>query len=342
MTYSKTTNHPWDWPDQVRAIATVSVILLHVAAPLLYQFRKIEVSHWWIANIIDSAMRFCVPVFMMLTGALLLSKNESTILFYKKRFTRLVYPFILWSLIYLWYNFDPKVTKNFNMTYVWEQLVNGTSYHLWYVYMIVFYYFLIPFLRKWIQVATTKKIILLLIIWFVVLMLGMSYLQTMKSRINGLYFIGFMGYPILGYLVSNRLSININKYILFLIIVIGWLVTAIGTFYLTQKSGHFKGEFYHYLSPNVMFMSVSIFILIKQINIQRNGLKNIVNFISTYSFGTYLSHVLVLSLLKEVGITGSWVHPLWGIPITTFIALIFSITLVYGIKKLPLGNYISG
>jgi len=91
-----------------------------------------------------------------------------------------------------------------------------------------------------------------------------------------------------------------------------------------------------------MFMSVSIFILIKQINIQRNGLKNIVNFISTYSFGTYLSHVLVLSLLKEVGITGSWVHPLWGIPITTFIALIFSITLVYGIKKLPLGNYISG
>lgn len=342
MTNSKTINLTWHWPDQVRAIATVSVILLHVAAPLLYQYRKIEISDWWIANIIDSAMRFCVPVFMMLTGSLLLSKNESTILFYKKRLTRLVYPFILWSFIYLWYNFDPKVTRSFNMTYVWEQLVKGTSYHLWYVYMIVFYYLLIPFLRKWIQVATTKKILIFLIIWFVVLMLSLSYLQMLKSRIHGLYFIGFLGYPIIGYIVSNRLSLNFNKYKLILLFVVGWFVTAVGTFYLTQRSGNFKGEYYHYLSPNVMFMSVGIFLLFKQISIISNSLNAVIKMISTYSFGIYLSHVLVLSLLKEVGITGSWIHPLWGIPVTTLMAMVLSISLIYAIKKLPFGNYISG
>jgi peptidoglycan/LPS O-acetylase OafA/YrhL len=130
LTDSKNIKQTLVWPDQVRAIATVSVILLHVAAPLLYQYRKIEISDWWIANSIDSAMRFCVPVFMMLTGALLLSKNEPTTLFYKKRFSRLVYPFVLWTTLYLWYNFNPKVTKDFNLIYVWEQLKNGTSLSL--------------------------------------------------------------------------------------------------------------------------------------------------------------------------------------------------------------------
>lgn len=342
MTDSKNIKQTLVWPDQVRAIATVSVILLHVAAPLLYQYRKIEISDWWIANSIDSAMRFCVPVFMMLTGALLLSKNEPATLFYKKRFSRLVYPFVLWTILYLWYNFNPKVTKDFNLIYVWEQLKNGTSYHLWYVYMIVFYYVLIPYLRKWIQVLSNQKIILILIIWFVLLMISLSYFQTLKSRINGLYFIGFIGYPILGYFISHRMNLKINSYKLALLIVLGWLVTAIGTYYFTQKSGYFKGDFYHYLSPNVLLMSVGIFLLVKQISIKSNGLNTVIKMISTYSFGIYLSHVLVLSLLKEWGITGQWIHPLWGIPVTTLMGMVLSISLIFAIKKLPFGNYISG
>jgi surface polysaccharide O-acyltransferase-like enzyme len=85
------------------------------------------------------------------------------------------------------------------------------------------------------------------------------------------------------------------------LIVLGWLVTAIGTYYFTQKSGYFKGDFYHYLSPNVLLMSVGIFLLVKQISIKSNGLNTVIKMISTYSFGIYLSHVSGFEFAQRMG-----------------------------------------
>lgn len=63
------------WADNLRAIATTSVIILHVVAPILDMYGNTANSTWWFGNIIDSIVRFCVPIFVMLTGALVLTKD---------------------------------------------------------------------------------------------------------------------------------------------------------------------------------------------------------------------------------------------------------------------------
>lgn len=65
------------WVDFVRVLATFLVILLHSAAPLLYQYSSISKADWWVANIYDSISRICVPLFFMISGYLLLEKMKT-------------------------------------------------------------------------------------------------------------------------------------------------------------------------------------------------------------------------------------------------------------------------
>jgi surface polysaccharide O-acyltransferase-like enzyme len=62
------------WINTLRALATFSVIVLHVSFPLVYTFGRKVTNDWYIAHFFDSLVRFVVPVFLMITGALLLSK----------------------------------------------------------------------------------------------------------------------------------------------------------------------------------------------------------------------------------------------------------------------------
>ena len=94
-----------DWLDAVRWLATIAVITIHVVAPYLYQYGQISIVNWNIYNVIDSLSRFAVPFFVMLSGALLLNRTISLVDFLKKRFLRILIPFLFWSLIYSTYHF---------------------------------------------------------------------------------------------------------------------------------------------------------------------------------------------------------------------------------------------
>jgi surface polysaccharide O-acyltransferase-like enzyme len=88
------------WLDFVRWIATIAVITIHVAAPYLYKYGSIPMLNWNFYNFIDSLTRFAVPFFVMLSGALLLNRNDSLKDFLFKRFSRVLIPFLFWSIIY--------------------------------------------------------------------------------------------------------------------------------------------------------------------------------------------------------------------------------------------------
>src|SRR3989304_5868153 len=81
------------WLDNARISAIFAVVLLHVAYGVVIE-NDIGTNYWWFANIFDSSARWCVPVFVMISGALLLdsSKNEDSLTFYKKRLSRILLP----------------------------------------------------------------------------------------------------------------------------------------------------------------------------------------------------------------------------------------------------------
>src|ERR1700712_5236121 len=131
-----------DWINNLRLVALYAVIILHCTSLLLMQYGKVSMNDWLVADFFNAIVRFAVPAFVMVTGALLLNREYEIGDFLKKRLVRVVVPFLFWSLVYVgysWYNEDITFTDNLwrNIAMVLHLLKVGSSYHLWYVYMLI-------------------------------------------------------------------------------------------------------------------------------------------------------------------------------------------------------------
>jgi surface polysaccharide O-acyltransferase-like enzyme len=140
------------WIKNARILAIFAVIFLHVAAGVV-STEPIGSHNWWIANFFDSLSRWCVPVFVMISGALLLNpkKQENLSEFYAKRISRILIPLISWTIIYCIWVYLGGVVKNdpVSMTFLLQSVLQGNPYyHMWFLYMIIFMYLFTPFFSK--------------------------------------------------------------------------------------------------------------------------------------------------------------------------------------------------
>lgn len=349
--------------DILKIVAIMGVIILHSAAPLTYQLNSIKLSWWWISNFFESSMRWAVPIFVMVSGMLLLDpkKEESIKIFLIKRFNRVLIPFIFWGIVYTIWNYKYIIVSKQSLPIlkIIESFITGPIYfHLWYIYIILGLYISTPIIRIYIKNTDIDNLKYFLIIWFITNGV-FNFIQTIsgiKIGINLNFFLGYVGYFILGYYLHitkfNKKQIN---YVYFLSLIC-FIVTIIGTFILTKTNdGILKETFYEYLSPNVILMSIGIFIFIKNFNWiklfeNRNSLfgniniNNIILEVSSLSFGIYLIHPLIMLFINlsilPIKINAMLINPLFGIPFTALLTLLISFVILKVLKKFSLSKYI--
>ncbi|QKX05977.1 acyltransferase family protein [Aquimarina sp. TRL1] len=334
------------WADHLRVFATISVILLHVSAPILYEFKKIPDNLWWVGNIYDGATRFCVPIFFMLTGALLFRKEYSLTTFLKKRCYRIIPPFLFWSCIYIAYDFPyHKLQWDFSSLIlvfktIFSNLLRGSEYHLWFVYVLIGIYLLIPILSKWIKNASKKEIQYFLVIWGITSLIDIPGVREYIRFVDLRNFSGFIGYTILGYYLSvYKIS---NKNIWYIFLAIGSAITIIGTYYLSEKNNSFTNYFYGYLTFDTILCATAIFILFKKAVITNPKYQKVIHSLSKKSYGIYLCHILILSLLSSFNIDWKICHPSISIPVVTILCFTISSLLIFFIGKIKNTTYITG
>lgn len=327
------------WIDFLKSLAAFAVIILHVSVPVVYRFEEKEI--WWAGNFYNSLVRFSVPIFVMISGVLLLGKSEKLLDFLQKRFLRLLLPFALWSIIYLALKIDYSLPTNEILSYAIKQLKGGTEFHLWYVYMIIGLYLFIPILNKWILNSTKKEIIYFLSIWIFILLLQFPIFNKLFTRIDFRYFSGYIGYLVLGYFLQH--FVNLKRSVGILLFLLGFLFTAITTYFLSETSGVLDARFYDFLSVNVVVASIGIFIAFKDIIIKNEKIIKGISFISKYSYGIYLSHIFVLIMFAKIGFSYDFFNYWIRIPFIAISCFALSLLLTFLISKIPLvGKYVSG
>jgi surface polysaccharide O-acyltransferase-like enzyme len=101
--------------DLLRVLAAFAVVWLHVSAGVVATKPDVYSEIWWIGNFADSFSRWSVPIFVMVSGALLLSKSSelAPLDFYQKRASRLLAPITFWTLFYV--AFYVSTTKQFDI-----------------------------------------------------------------------------------------------------------------------------------------------------------------------------------------------------------------------------------
>lgn len=321
--------------DSAKVIAIIAVVALHVSASLFYQFTPNPSSEWWIGNVVDSICRWGVPIFLMCSGVVMLSKQKAEHLhnFFKKRFVKIVIPLIGWSFIYvLW-----KYRLAIDISIVEREaklFISGASYyHLNFLYYLLGLYLITPVLRVFISNADKSTIEYFIGFWLLATT-GYSYfakITHLSINIPLTPFSGYIGYYVLGYYL-HTFPIRRTAMVFYFCGMAGLGATILGTFFLCQLTGAPNEYFYGYLNLTVIMMATAVFIFIKS---KDAGLPP--NFRLSYTsglaFGIYLIHPIVLELLAMLGITANTFYPIIGIPLTTVLVLIISSGLVLLLKK---------
>ncbi|MDI7743216.1 acyltransferase family protein [Lysinibacillus fusiformis] len=285
--------------DFLRIFAAFAVVLLHTSAPLLVRIAENNTEHFIQGNIINSATRWSVPIFFMISGALLLnSKRDFDLTFFlKKRFSKILIPFLFFSVFYFVMD-----SPNLDIQHFIVGLANnGIATHLWFFYALIAVYLFAPILIVFVKQSSEKINIYILIVWFILCSI-VPFINNMMPlfKINNFGVFGtYLGYFLLGYVLFNRSFKKIERFVIYFLGILGYLMTLLGTHFYSMRADNFFSILYEYNSPNVLIMSIAIFVFFKYaFNFKMKSTKLLTK-ISALTFGVYLLHPLFLKYVRE-------------------------------------------
>jgi surface polysaccharide O-acyltransferase-like enzyme len=310
---------------------------------------------WWIGDLVNSAVRYAVPMFLMLSGTTMLGKAYPLGEFYKKRMMRVLVPFLFWMLAYLIFRWsmllETQQPKHLQETTNWAVglfLSEGISKHFWYIYMLLFIYSILPFIGKALRKLNNTTILVILFGWVVITfvfrdsplnMYSWSEQYTSKALGYALY----SGYLVLGYYLSRLQSVQIKTRIsAIMLFIITVAISSVATYLLSQNAQRLNLSMYSYLHLNTIFQSGALFLIVKGITIDNKIVLWLQKTISNYSYGIYLVHIMIIGILFRNGIYWSFAHPLVSLPLLTLLVLVISFGIIFLLRKIPGGKYISG
>lgn len=317
------------WLDVVRLVAMFTVVCCHCTDPFNFYPGTspdiVDIKFW--GAVYGAALRPCVPLFVMITGALLLPVRGDASAFYKKRIPRVFFPFLIWSVIYNLFPWitgllgvEPKVILDFfpysgeevmrqslavSLGYIAEMPFNFSllDVHMWYIYLLIGLYLYLPIFSAWVEKASERAKLWFLAAWGVTLLLpyytefAAPYLWgTCSWNSFGMlyYFAGFNGYLLLGHYLRNHnwtgrqlCGIGIPMF------AIGYAVTFLGFRRMTSLPD-FTDEmlelFFTYCSLNVVMMTIPVFMLCKRANFRSERIKKALANLTLCGFGVYMIH----------------------------------------------------
>lgn len=324
----------------LRVTAAFAVVALHVIS-LWLRGTASGTAAWWVADFYDAATRWGVPVFLMISGALLLNpqRQQTPGVFYRKRMGRIFFPLMFWSVFYLGLR---AVTEGISGAVIVRDLVRGSPYgHLWYLYVLAGLYGVTPLLQPFVRCASRRELA-----WTVVLLLIAVSLHSLVNTFTGgagrptvcSRFIAYIPYYLCGYLLSQLVVPHRWIKPLALGVLSVWVAIALGTGLLFPHV-----EFYlsSHHSPLTILLSVGVFLLAWGLcapeGTGRTHSWGVLRYVDGTSFGVYLIHPFLLCIAMKSGLPSAdmLAHPLLWIPVGSVVLATASILLTVCLKSVP-------
>lgn len=287
-----------------RVFGASAVVLLHVFATVLDNETVTQVgvpraTGWSLIQIIFS--RWAVPVFLMITGALLLSDKRK--LDYKKAFKYCKrMSIVLFVFGYLYCLLELMVSsKSFSALYLAKSLLNlieGHSWsHMWYLYALIGIYLLSPLCKAFSEKVSRHEYRCLLF----VLLIFSSIVPTINSAfhlsiVNITWVASSLLYFLLGHYIDKYDIAEYWYFIGFVCLFVIVIATIVGIVFFDDYMNWLRGPD----CPFIVIFSCSVFMFFKKHFNKSFKKDGIVINISNYSFGIYLVHPIFLNLLYKV------------------------------------------
>jgi len=284
----------------IRIIATFFVVFSHSTDAFVLWPTFKDGTAWNIIYYLNTLSRIAVPVFIILSGYLLLDKDKAKNVksFYKRRFTRILIPFIVWlPIYYLWTaHWD---NTHLTLQYILNSLLHGSIWHLYFLFIILELYLLAPFLVRVLETSSkTKQTILFWgLIVFSIFWAILANLPGPHFDISMYSFTIFIPYIVYFYAGAYLRTVQISR---MQAVMLGFLYLILGFITNLVAKGNMSTFIVFDYSPTLLFMSICFFLALKNFHeffnkkIFSGKVAKIIAFISSTTFGIYLLHFMIL------------------------------------------------
>lgn len=332
--------------DIIRIIAAYLVIFTHTSdlGSRLYVFREYSEKRTMLYIMSGALSCICVPLFFMVSGALMLAKEETYTQIFKKRILR--YIFVIVGISYFYYVFYNN--NNWLDIYCFfQQTYSGTlRCLLWFLYAYVGYLISLPFLRKMVKNLNETDFRYL----FLIGILFKGGLDVFGA-VSGLGNVGVtcvmaenaLFYPIMGYYLANVIeNRRDNRKIL---LVAGGALSLLCILAETLMTIWEKNQFglytENYLSTFNIVPTLYVFFVVKNLgeHLQKYDLAcKVIGWMGDCTFGVYLIGLWLQ--MKMVSVYYFVLEHLQGFPLISsfiyvFIVLVVGILLISVLKLIP-------
>lgn len=333
------------WLDFLRVTACFLVMTVHATEPFYLGGDGTLVlsgaDAFWV-SLFEGIARCCVPLFVIASGYLQLPLKYDTWTFFRRRFVRVVVPMVIWTLVYAFaYGSPVSNLKGLLLNF------NYAAGHLWFVYMLLGLYLIMPVLSPWLEKVSQRELGVFLGLWGLTLCIPFvrEYAGGMAPIIyaaDGLpapalfplwgeaswnpfglfyYVSGFVGYLLLGVFVkrfvpTGRLVRTVGWTLFFL----GFILVCFGFMQRIMASGNFPVEGSVEVAvaweAAISFCGLPVALTALGLTlVYRSGsgegasafYRHIILPLSTAGYGMYLMHMLVL------GPVSAWIRSTLGI-----------------------------
>lgn len=341
--------------DILRVVSIVGVVSIHTFGVLRTSPEIHGSPSWWVAVAMNAGFIWAVPVFVMISGALLLDERphrRGCRTFYRQRLLRLAPAFVLWQLFYLIVVRQWLSGLDESPSAMVALLLRGEPYtHLYFLWLIVGLYLLSPILRAFLRDGGRRRAFMLAggVLLITVTTYSSAALLTWAghpTRITLLaltQWVPYVGYFVAGYALRDvRLrGASLAACGAVVIVALSWTVFQAGA--IRPESFISAALSQSYLGPVTMVLAIALFVFVNSLfrdDLSDWAARTLVT-LSDATFGVYLIHFVLLILVRAVpwfaSATSSSVSTafaVWGIVVVLSFAIVIPLRRVPFVRRL--------
>ncbi|MFZ2199174.1 MAG: acyltransferase family protein [Microgenomates group bacterium] len=311
--------------DDLRVLGALLVVAVHADNITISPSNYLGGISWWFASSMNTFGRIAVPLFIMISGALIYRSSHAAnfLDLLKRSWRRIILPGFFWITLYfiwqnIWYG------GGLNFAYIFDQLYHSSFGYLHYLFIILGLYLSTPILQR-IPLAHRSKVawgsMAFMVVFEYIRYRGVGWGWTGDTP---WLWISYIPYYLLG---SVLLETKLSKVTSSLLAVFGTISLAgaiISTYYanLGTISGNtvwwmFHGASYFWGHFSLTDCLVTIAIYYFGTSIFKHGIKpkldHWITNIGSTTYGIYLAHVMVMDAIDYYGHFGidQISHDLW-------------------------------
>ncbi|RAP52765.1 MAG: hypothetical protein BZ138_02505 [Methanosphaera sp. rholeuAM270] len=344
------------YADYLRVIGILSVIGIHLSLSYLSECTAFT-DIWFQGALAESLTRAGVLLFIMVSGMLLLDRDEP-LSKVPERLKRVLVPFYFWLFYYFMKDvlIDHQLLNVNSVNTFFIELMNviidptKISIEFWYIYMIAAFYLMLPLLYKMIKNLSEKEIEYFLVIWFAVLLLNFfKYKLYIFNYMN--LFVGPLGYFILGYYLTKKDSkYTRSKLFGLFLFIVGVIILFLSVYIPAIIAGHTDSSYILVgnIEPGSCIKMIGLFIIFKNIDFKKafgkysDKINSLVIKLAGYTYGIYLIVNIPLDLIKDYGYFNLEISPFINIPIIIAVSILASIIILWIMNKIPILRRFTG